>query len=136
MKSLLQLLKEANDILRSVNSIIERRGEKTNWKKIDKKVKMALAEQHELLLAKYCYISDVLALDIPAVMHWVAVSERLPEFGETVLVYCRIYGRFLATYEFIGEFQGEKYGNWRDFNGNLGILPPVYWLQIPEPPCA
>jgi|SRR5690606_9953216 len=66
---------------------------------------------------------------------WVAVSERLPEFGETVLVYCKIYGRFLATYEFIGEFQGEKYGNWRDFNGNLGILPPVYWLQIPEPPC-
>jgi hypothetical protein len=70
----------------------------------------------------------------PPVISWVAVSERLPEFGETVLVYCKIYGRFLATYEFIGEFQGEKYGNWRDFNGNLGILPPVYWLQIPEPP--
>ena len=69
------------------------------------------------------------------VISWVAVSERLPEFGEAVLVYCNIYGRFLATYEFIGEFQGEKYGNWRDFNGNLGILPPVYWMQIPEPPC-
>jgi hypothetical protein len=69
------------------------------------------------------------------VIRWVAVSELLPEFGETVLVYCKIYGRFLATYEFIGEFQGEKYGNWRDFNGNLGILQPVYWLQIPEPPC-
>ena len=69
------------------------------------------------------------------VISWVAVSERLPEFGETVLVYCKTYGLFLATYEFIGEFQGEKYGNWRDFNGNLGILPPVYWSQIPEPPC-
>lgn len=65
---------------------------------------------------------------------WIAVSERLPEFGETVLVYCKIYGKFLATYEFIGDFQGEKYGNWRDLNGNLGILPPVYWLQIPETP--
>jgi hypothetical protein len=72
----------------------------------------------------------------PPVIRWVAVSERLPEFGETVLVYCKIYGRFLATYEFVGEFQGEKYGNWRDFNGNIGILPPVYWLQIPEPPCV
>ena len=72
---------------------------------------------------------------LAGVISWVAVSERLPEFGETVLVYCKIYGRFLATYEFIGEFQGEKYGNWRDFNGNLGILPPVYWLRIPEPPC-
>lgn len=59
MKSEIQLLKEANDILRSVNSIIERRGETTNWEGIDKKVKMALAEQHELLLAKNCYISDV-----------------------------------------------------------------------------
>lgn len=75
------------------------------------------------------------ALNKPAVINWVAVSERLPEFGETVLVYCKIYGRFLATYEYIGDFQGEKYGNWRDFNGNLGMLPPVYWLQIPEPPC-
>ena len=72
----------------------------------------------------------------PPVISWVAVSERLPEFGETVLVYCKTYGLFLATYEFIGEFQGEKYGNWRDFNGNLGILPPVYWSQIPEPPCT
>ena len=42
MKSELQLLKEANDILRSVNSIIERRGETTNWEGIDKKVKIAV----------------------------------------------------------------------------------------------
>ena len=60
MKRELQLLKEANEILRSVNSIIERRGETTNWEGIDKKVKMALDEQHELLLAKKCYISDVI----------------------------------------------------------------------------
>ncbi len=64
---------------------------------------------------------------------WVSVEEP-PEFGETVLVYCKIYGRFLATYEYIGEFNGEKYGNWRDFKGNLGILPPVWWMKIDEPP--
>jgi hypothetical protein len=60
MKSELQLLKEANDILRSVNSIIERRGETTNWEGIYKKVKIALSEQHELLLAKKCYISYII----------------------------------------------------------------------------
>jgi len=59
MKSELELLKEANDILRSVNSIIERKGKTTNWDGISKQVKMALAEQHELLLAKNCYIADV-----------------------------------------------------------------------------
>ncbi len=80
--------------------------------------------------------SQTPALRVGDVISWVAVSERLPEFGETVLVYCKIYGRFLATYEYIGDFQGEKYGNWRDFNGNTGILPPVYWLKIPEPPCC
>lgn len=69
------------------------------------------------------------------VLSWVAVSDRLPKYGETVLVYCKVYGHFLATYEYIGHFQEQEYGNWRDFNGNLGILPPVYWLQIPELPC-
>jgi len=55
MKSEIQLLKEANEILRSVNSIIERKGKTTNWEGIDKKVKMALTEQHELLISKDCY---------------------------------------------------------------------------------
>ena len=82
------------------------------------------------------YEYKVKKLNKPVVMHWVATSEQLPEFGVTVLVYCKIYGKFLATYEYIGEFAGEKYGNWRDFNGNLGILPPVYWMEIPKPPCA
>jgi len=76
------------------------------------------------------------ALDLSNVTQWVAVSNQLPNFDETVLVYCSIYGRFLATYEHIGDFEGEKYGNWRDFKGNLGILPPVYWMKIPEPPCG
>ena len=59
MKNELQLLKEANDILRSISAIIDRKGKTTNWEGINKVVKMALAEQHELLLAKNCYISDV-----------------------------------------------------------------------------
>jgi hypothetical protein len=59
MKNELQLLIEANDILRSVNAIIERRGKITNWEGIKQKVKLALAEQHELLLAKNCYQPDI-----------------------------------------------------------------------------
>lgn len=65
---------------------------------------------------------------------WIPVSERMPEFNESVLVFCRVYGRFLATYEHIGDFKGEKFGNWRDFKGHLGILPPTHWMPLPTPP--
>lgn len=46
-------LKKANDILRSVSSIIDRKGKTTNWEGISKKVKIALNEQHELLQKMY-----------------------------------------------------------------------------------
>ena len=45
-------------------------------------------------------------------MEWIKTEDKLPEFGELVLVYCRIYGIFLASYELIGEFDvkfKEKY---------------------------
>ncbi len=64
-------------------------------------------------------------------MSWVKTEQRKPKFDEPVWVWCRIYGKYLATYE---EIDGTGWGNWRDFNGNLGILPPVYWLEIPEVP--
>lgn len=61
MKSELQLLKEANDIMRSMNAIIDRKGQQTFWDGISKKVKMALAEQHEVLVANNCYIPVVIS---------------------------------------------------------------------------
>lgn len=32
-------------------------------------------------------------------MDWIKTEHRKPKFDELVLVWCRIYGRFLATYE-------------------------------------
>lgn len=65
---------------------------------------------------------------------WRKTEDENPDFGVTVIAWCRIYGTFLATYENIGDFDGEQYGNWMDFEGNLGILPPVYWMYIPTKP--
>jgi len=31
-------------------------------------------------------------------MKWIATEEKKPPFGEMVMVYCGIYGRFLAVY--------------------------------------
>ncbi len=67
-------------------------------------------------------------------MNWIKTEDEKPEYDKAVLVWCRVYGRFLATYVCVGNFRGESYGNWRDFNGNLGILPPIYWMPLPEPP--
>lgn len=63
---------------------------------------------------------------------WIKTKDKKPELNTPVLVWCKLYGRFIATYEDIGA--GKNWGNWRDSNGNLGILPPIYWMPLPEPP--
>jgi hypothetical protein len=65
-------------------------------------------------------------------MNWIKTEHAKPELNEPVLVWCRIYGTFIATYEDIGA--GKEWGNWRDSNGNLGILPPVFWMRLPDLP--
>lgn len=64
--------------------------------------------------------------------NWINTKEQKPNFGETVLVYCKIYGKFLATYE---QIENTGWGNWR-YENDLGILPPVYWMRIPEIPTS
>ena len=68
-----------------------------------------------------------------AVEGWIRVEDRLPDFNTPVFVNCKIYGRYIASYNFIGEFNGEKYGNWHD-GKNLGALPPSHWMPLPAPP--
>jgi alpha-mannosidase len=45
MKKELELLKEANEIIKSFNSVIERRGEETNWDALEQRVKEILIKQ-------------------------------------------------------------------------------------------
>lgn len=54
-------------------------------------------------------------------------------FYESLFVYCRIYGRFIAYKERIA---GTDCGQWCNWNGEKGILPPVAWMPLPEPPNA
>ena len=52
MKTEKELIKEANDIIRSFNSVIERSGAETNWEALNKQVKRILKEQHEYMFAE------------------------------------------------------------------------------------
>lgn len=49
MKSDRELLKEANELIRSFKSIVNREGKETNWDAIGIKTNKILAEQHKVL---------------------------------------------------------------------------------------
>jgi hypothetical protein len=73
--------------------------------------------------------------DLGAVMHWVAVSERLPEINQHVLV-VRTSPNIVTT----GYIH--KYGHWiwSNLNGSTHKSDHIYkvthWMPLPEPPCA
>lgn len=49
MKTDRELLKEANELIRSFNSVINRKGEQTNWEALGNKTNKILEEQHQVL---------------------------------------------------------------------------------------
>lgn len=58
-------------------------------------------------------------------MRWIPVSERLPEDGQTVLVYTG-YEIMIRRYESLGRvFREGTHG---------GIGPVTHWMPLPEPP--
>ncbi len=63
-------------------------------------------------------------------MEWIKTEDHLPPFGEHVLVWCKIYGRYIASYQRISD---TNWGNWHD-GKDLGVLPPVCWMPLPEAP--
>lgn len=65
-------------------------------------------------------------------MNWIKVEDEKPYFDIPVLVYCRIWGRYLAHYERIDP--EHTWGQWVDFKGEKGILPPTHWMPLPDPP--
>ena len=63
-------------------------------------------------------------LNKPAVISWVAVSERLPKIGEITDVYIST-GHRVMNYK------------WEDYDLKSSFMPHeiTHWIPIPEPPC-
>jgi hypothetical protein len=61
------------------------------------------------------------------VPRWIAVSERLPEPNEPVLIYTEMLGRHVASVDEEGEWFCDYGGEW--------LFPDVtHWMPLPEPP--
>lgn len=62
---------------------------------------------------------------------WIPVEENsMPDFDTPVLVWCRIWGRYIGSYNRIHD---TNWGNWHD-GKELGVLPPTLWQPLPEIP--
>lgn len=69
-------------------------------------------------------------------MHWVAVTERLPEEGERVLAWLPADGAMSGEYA-IGQIDQD--GDWCDADGLLYTVPLYvvsHWMPLPGPPEA
>lgn len=61
---------------------------------------------------------------------WKVVKEQGPPFDEWVLVWCKIYGRYIGRFERI---ENSNFGQWND-GKQSGVLPPIYWQHLPKNP--
>ena len=62
---------------------------------------------------------------------WINEKDKKPEFDKLVLVWCRIYGRYLSKYVRVAD---SDWGQWMDPEGRPGGLPPIYWADILDAP--
>lgn len=62
---------------------------------------------------------------------WIPTKQKLPPFDTPVLVYCKIYGKYIGLYQRI--IPSSNYGLWSD-GEKSGLLPPTHWMPLPGPP--
>lgn len=63
---------------------------------------------------------------------WIPVTERLPEYGTTVLVCGSQGGIYTARYE-RAKAEWDR-DSWWKLNSKSHICNPTHWMPLPEPP--
>ena len=60
---------------------------------------------------------------------WIPVSERLPKYGERVLV-------FGGVTMYVAYYDKNRYGgeSWHKLNSKSHYCNPTHWMPLPEPP--
>ena len=63
---------------------------------------------------------------------WIPATERLPDYGTTVLVYGSQGGIYTARYERARAEWGRD--SWWKLNSKSHICNPTHWMPLPQPP--
>ena len=66
-------------------------------------------------------------------LKWIPVEERLPEFGQDVMVYSKVDGRKVATRDFYEPVHGCS--EWKD-EYSSDVYDVTHWMPLPNPPKA
>ena len=84
------------------------------------------ADAIEELIAALTASNTVIANSKP---HWISVEERLPKYGERVLV----FGGFTM---YVAYYDKNRYGgeSWHKLNSKSHYCNPTHWMPLPEPP--
>lgn len=65
----------------------------------------------------------------PAVINWVAITEKMPESGFCILLYSKSGG--VAEGSWIGEKGHFEQWRWNSIKDDV-----THWAELPEPPCV
>ena len=93
----------------------------------DNKAEKAADAIEELI----CEVADEhnARLDAEERQRWIPVTERLPKYGERVLV-------FGGVTLYVAYYDKNRYGgeSWHKLNSKSHYCNPTHWLPLPEPP--
>ena len=67
--------------------------------------------------------------NIPVVIHWVSITEKMPESGQCVLIYSKNGGVAEGAY-----FSGK--GHFEQWRWNCIQKDVTHWAELPSEPCV
>jgi hypothetical protein len=117
MKTNKELLSDANSIIRSFKSVIERQGKDTNWEGLNIQVARILKEQHAVLYSQSAPVKEAQEVI------WYDINELIPQTG--VMVLCKL-SKDIGIGTTTKKLYRMKYnGKWNDYDNLV-----THWSKL------
>lgn len=89
-----------------------------------------ISREDALAVVQYCENKVEGIMNLPAAQQWISVEDRLPDFGQRVLVVCK--HNYCEDDDFIDILISVIFEDkiWRTWSG----YKVTHWMPLPEPP--